>query len=173
MTVQQILDYASSQLVGKSISPTDAIAWINDALDEMSTDARRFATSQLAVSAKDTWYDLPQACLKLDGEVLDSQGKPYYFWYTDGTRIKFRDVDTYTLRYYIAPTKVSTVNDVPECPEAFHQALAYYLAYRFDARDFPGSELAVARLNEYRLRYSEAKSRLQPKERYIRAWRWS
>jgi len=172
VTVLDIANYAANRILGKSVNINDAIDWINDALDQMGTDARRFSSSQLSSVESGTWYDLPADCLKVD-EVLNSNGKEYPFWLTDGTRIKFRASDTlYTLHYYRNPNKVTAQTDTPDCPDAFHLALAYYVAYRFDDRDFPGSEMAAARFNEFLTHYNNAKEKLQKKDRYIRVWRW-
>jgi len=172
MTVQDIINYASSRLLGKSVNSSDAIDWINDALNEMGVDARKTTTSQIVAQESETWYNLPSGCLSID-EVQASDGHRYSFWHTDGNRIMFMDADTYTIRYFVMPSKVVNATDIPDCPEVYHQALAYYVAYRFDARDFPGANLSMARLNEYRSRYAQAKSSLPKRERYIRVWRWS
>lgn len=170
MTVLDIANYAANRILGKSVNINDAIDWINEALDQMGEDARRFSTTSLAAQ-KNTWYDLPLDCLKLV-EVTDSKGRMYPLWYTDGTRIRFKDTDTYTLRYYRNPNRVTAQTDVPDCPDAFHLPLAYYIAYCFDNRDFPGSEMAAARFNDFLMRYNNAKEKLQKKERFIQVRKW-
>ena len=104
MTVQEIIEYASKQLLNKNVSMVDGIAWINDALLILGIDAGVFDEAEyIAVSGM--WQDLPEDCLKIY-EVRDSKDYDYNNYDADTLRIRFWDTGTYTVRYYKRPEPV-------------------------------------------------------------------
>jgi hypothetical protein len=165
MTAGDIIAFAADRLVKKSIDPNDGIGWLNDALTDLGIDAFRF-NEQAIVAVANTWVNLPADCLKVY-EVRDSQGKDYRDWEADAARIRFADDDTFTVRYYRLPNEVVSINDTPDCPEIYHRALAYYIAYRFEARDFPGEQDTLAWLSEYQARMNSARKQLQKNTKLV------
>lgn len=159
MTVQEIIEYASKQLLGKAVSTADGITWINDALIALSTDAGVFNEVQYtAVSGM--WQYLPDDCLKVY-EVRDSQGFDYNNYEADTLRIRFWNTGTYTVRYRKRPDLVQSEDDEPDCREDLQAALPYYIAYRWWARNFPGEQSALAWYQEYQARVSQVKKKQQ------------
>lgn len=153
MTVQEIIEYASKQLLGKAVSTVDGLAWINDALIALNTDAGVFNEAQYTV-VSGMWQDLPEDCLKVY-EVRDSQGYDYHNYDADNLRIRFWNTGTYTVRYRKRPDLVQSEDDEPDCRKDLQAALPYYIAYRWWARNFPGEQSALAWYQEYQARVSQ------------------
>jgi len=175
MTAQEIITYAAERLLKKAVDTMDGLGWLNDAVQSLGVDAGQFE-EQAIVAAAGVWSDLPADspadCLKVY-EVRDGTGSDYYGWEADRKRIRFADDGTFTLRYYRLPAILTDGAQVPECPEVFHRVLAYYIAYRFEARDFPGENTTVAWLSEYQTRLEKAKAQLQKNAKLVnvRVWR--
>ncbi|TYO95128.1 hypothetical protein [Desulfallas thermosapovorans] len=171
MTAQEIITYTAERLLKKAMDTADGLGWLNDALEDMGVDAGLFK-EQAIVSVAGVWNDLPADCLKVY-EVRDSTGCDYYGWEADRKRIRLADDGTFTLRYYRPPIALADGEQVPECPEVFHRALAYYIAYRFEARDFPGENATLAWLSEYQTRLERVRTQLQKNAKLVnvRVWR--
>lgn len=170
MTVQDIINYAANRLVKKAIDPNDGMDWVKEALADLGIDAGRF-NEQVIVAAANTWVNLPADCLKVY-EVRDSAGEDYLDWEADRARIRFADDDTFTLRYYRLPNPVTTLTDTPDCPEIFHRCFAYYIAFRFFDRYFPGEQDAASWLAEYQARVTSALNQLQKKNKRVNVAVW-
>lgn len=157
MTVQDIIDYAANQLLKKAVALADGVAWINDALLALGIKAAVFVEQQIAATPG-LWNDLPQDFLKVY-EIRDGKGYDYYNWEADDSRIRFWDSDTYTVRYYKRPDEVVGGSSVPDCRADLQGALAYYIAFRFWKRNFPGEKPTEDWFGEYRARVSMGKAK--------------
>jgi len=168
MTVQEIIEYASKQLLNKNVPMVDGIAWINDALLILGIDAGVFDEAEYtAVSGM--WQGLPEDCLKVY-EVRDSKDYDYNNFDADTLRIRFWDTGTYTVRYYKRPEPVEDESSEPDCRKDLHNALAYYIAYRWWKRNFPGEQATQSWYDEYLTRVMQAtnKQKKQTEVKVIR-----
>lgn len=169
MLISDLISYASTHLLHKSLSDDDALPWINDALDRLGVDARLLAEQTFTAAAR-AWNPLPGDCLKVC-RVTDASGYDCYSWEADHSRIRFLQSGAYNVAYYRAPTPATAVTQEPDCPAALHQALAYYLAYRFESRMFPGAGHTLAWLAEFDQRLALFKHSAPGRNRTIKVGR--
>ena len=93
--------------------------------------------TQTISATKNTWIDLTCLSIKrclLNGEVYDN------YLYENG-QIKFPITKDFDIEYITYHDKVTALVDTPGIHEAFHEAIAYYVAYREMTRIFMHEDL--------------------------------
>lgn len=169
MTVAEIASLASS-LLGVTVTPDQAIPWINDFLKKHAGELGNETETTVTASAPRAWCNLPADCVRVVKVARD--GDDYTYWETRPGAIRFGDSGTFEVTYERMPNSVSLQGDTPDCPALFHSAIGYYVAYRIEAVDFPADQETQARRAEYLERFNDAKSTLKKKPRAVKAGYW-
>jgi len=135
-------------------TPSDAftIAMVNDAMENLALEfnnAKKRNSTTVACTDASDWSDLPADCIGVY-RVDDSEGNEIAnYTIKDGVLINLPSVATYTIRYYTFQTSVTLVGNTPGIHVAYHNALAYWVAYKFISQKDPSNPRASQMLDGY------------------------
>jgi hypothetical protein len=116
---------AVKSYVKVSLSDSDAIVAINEAIDLIASKGYLFGDVEVA-AASNTWYEMPAECTSIV-EVRDGDDEIYYGWRQKGTlQIKFADAGAYTITARRLADHITTLTVTLPVHLAFHQAIATY-----------------------------------------------
>lgn len=163
-TVADVANYASNNLIRKTLNYSDVIPWINDCMQvELMADACLFNNWTIPTAQYNVAYAVPADFLRVYA-VYDSNGDDFYDYECDSAFMWFDyGGSLYTVRYYQLPPIVSSMTgtDPLPCHPLIANALPYYLAYRFASADFPNDKDTSQRYSEFRGKVQLALDQMQ------------
>ena len=115
-------------------SSTQALVGINEGISKMGDLVEDIVPA--ASYTAYTWYPLPSDCVKVtEVNLNDGYNTIYTGWRLSpkGQQILFPDAETCIIHYTREAIPLSTINDTPEMPAAFHKCLITYLKGWFRA----------------------------------------
>ncbi len=163
-TVADAANYASTQLIKKTIPLTDAVPWTNDCMQtELLDDACLFNNLVINNAQYNIGYALPADFIRVY-KVYDSNGDDFSDYECDSANIWFDyGASVYTVRYYQIPPIVSNMSgtDNLPCHPLIANAVPYYYAYRFSSVDYPTDKDTSQRYGEFKMKVAFALDRMQ------------
>lgn len=163
MTVQEIKNYALILSGLSEIPETYVYLYINEALNDLTTRFDEAGKKEVAYlyGIDDVWTDLPDKCISV--KRCSKNGIPVTEYLIENGQIKFPTVGEHKIEYIAMQDKVTALTDTPRINELFHEALAYYTAYREITRIFMHEEgnNAMFLLSEYNRKTEQVNAKLR------------
>lgn len=173
-TVQDLINFANTVLLGETIDDQTHIRLFNEALQHLTPFLRLPATNTQTSVANQAAYALPSDLyeieavrydgVRLDGLLtkgelaeanrLDNQpGTPTHYYLTPTSLVLVpapaESGKTIEVHYNRRPAALAALTDVPELPLEYHELLAYYSAWQIRLRDqHPAAPSLRARFDE-------------------------
>jgi hypothetical protein len=147
-----------------NITTTAAVVvpFINRMLYRLGKKCNNFTTISIA-AAYNTWYDLPADCIDV-ASVQNSDGYDFFAFTREAGganstgRIRFRFNDTYAVRCYTLPARVTGDGDTPGCHPLLHPFITEFCL--FCIQKSPNDVDAQAWLQLHQAEINEALSQL-------------
>lgn len=165
MNCQEIKNLALLLCGQREIPDNYVFMYINEAINDL---AIRFETAGKkltdTISAiKNRWIDLPNSCLSVKRCLLDDM--IYDDFLIENGQIQFPITHDFNIEYLTYPDRVVELADTPNMHEAFHEALAYYVAYKEMTRIFMHEDLTegsnkILLITEYHRKAEQANIKL-------------
>lgn len=169
MNVQEIKDYALLLSGFKDIPNSYVYMYINEAVNDLSRfDTAGIKKTIYLYGTEEDWTELPSGCLAVKRVFKDNVLTSGYV--IENGQIKFDIPGEYKAEVLITPSKVTTLTEVPEIHLLYHDALAYYVAFKETSRIFMHEDLIqgnnkVLLFTEYNRRAEQANSKLMGMKR--------
>jgi len=166
MTVQDIKNYALKKTGFNQIPDAYLIDYVNEIMDSLVVDADSAGKKEVAYlyGIKDIWTDLPNNCIAIKrcfkGDVLEDD------FLIENGQIKFPTEGEHKVEYIATQDNVTALTNTPGINQLFHEALAYYVAYKEMTRIFMHEDLIegnnkILLITEYHRKAEQANRTLQ------------
>lgn len=166
MTVQEIKNLALVLCGQREIPDAYVLMYINEAMNDLAIQYDEAGKKEVTYlyGTKDIWTDLPNNCIAIKrcfkGNVLEDD------FLIENGQIKFPTEGEHKVEYIATQDNVTALTDTPGINQLFHEALAYYVAYKEMARIFMHEDLTegnhkVLLLAEYRRKSGLASTKLR------------
>lgn len=170
MNVQEIQDYALL-LSGFDEIPSEYVySYINECMNDLAVrfDSAGIKETTYLYGIEEDWTDLPSGCLAVKRVFKDNV--PYSEFVVENGQIKFDRPGEYKAEVLIAPSRVKALTDTPRVNQLFHDAIAYYVAYKETNRIFMHEDLTqgnnkILLFTEYNRRAEQANSKIRGMKR--------
>jgi hypothetical protein len=170
MTVQEIYDYALL-LSGFDEIPTDYVyLYINECMNDLAErfDSAGKKETTYLYGIDEDWTDLPSGCLAVKRVFKDNT--PYSEFVVENGQIKFDESGEYKAEILTSPSRVTALTNTPEINQLFHDAIAYYVAYKESTRIFMHEDLTqgnnkILLFTEYNRRAEQANNKIRGMKR--------
>lgn len=166
MTVQEIKNLALLFCGQRDIPDTYVYMYINKAMNELATRFDEAGKKEITYlyGIDDMWTDLPDKCISV--KRCSKNGVPETEYLIENGQIRFPTVGEHKIEYVTMQDNVTALTDTPGIHELFHEALAYYVAYREMTRIFMHEDLTEGNnktllLAEYNRESEQAATKLR------------
>lgn len=166
MTVQEIKNLALLLCGQRDIPDAYVFMYINEAMNDLATKYDEAGKKEVTYlyGVDEVWTDLPDRCTSI--KRVSKNNVPVTDYLIENGQIKFSTVGEHKVEYVTMQDKVSALTDTPRINELFHEALAYYVAYREMTRIFMHEDLTqgnnkILLLSEYNRRIEQASAKLR------------
>lgn len=166
MTVQEIKNLALVLCGQREIPDAYVLMYINEAMNDLAIQYDEAGKKEVTYlyGTKDIWTDLPNNCIAIKrcfkGDVLEDD------FLIENGQIKFPTEGEHKVEYIATQDNVTALTDTPGINQLFHEALAYYVAYKEMTRIFMHEDLIegnnkILLITEYHRKAEQANKTLQ------------
>jgi hypothetical protein len=166
MTVQEIKNLALLLCGQRDIPDAYVFMYINKAMNELATKFDEAGKKEVTYlyGVDEVWTDLPDRCTSV--KRVSKNNIPVTDYLIENGQIKFPTVGEHKVEYIAMQDRVTKLSDTPSINELFHEALAYYVAYREMTRIFMHEDLTqgnnkILLLSEYNREAELANTKLR------------
>lgn len=173
MTVNEIRNYATVLSGLSTIPEAYTYLFINEVLYDlaMNYDEAGKKEDYYITQIKDEWTNLPDNCTAVKrcfriNNSSPSYGSPTTDFLIENGQIQFGVEADYKIEYIALPDKISKLTDIPDINQLFHDAIAYWVAYKELCRVFMHEDMTEGTtksllLTEYGRKAQQANTKLR------------
>lgn len=165
MNCQEIKNLALLHCGQRDIPDSYVLMYINEAMTELATrfDSAGKKETTYLYGINDMWTDLPDNCIAVKrcfkGDTLTDD------FLVENGQIKFHTEGEYKVEYIATQDNVTSLTATPQINILFHNALAYYVAYKEMTRIFMHEDLIegnnkILLVTEYHRQAEQANKKL-------------
>lgn len=138
MTVQEIKNYALLLCGQRDIPDAYLLQYINESMDNLTVKYDSAGQKKILVVSgiKGEWQDLPNDCVTL--KRCNENGSEFIYdnFYVENGQIQFGNTAEYKIEYIALQEHVTALTDTPNINIAYHECLAYGVAFKEATRIF-------------------------------------
>lgn len=139
---------AAENYCDEAIEDDEALTAINRALIIIGDRAHRYDSIRITADQPGAWLALPGELTSVR-EVVDADGQPYDGYRVRGNAISFADAGIYTVYYRRLPSRMSGIQETPDIPTVYHEALVTYVAAWWKLKDDDESPDGLRLMQEF------------------------
>ncbi len=156
------------------------LSYINELLSELAMKYDSAGRKKIAYidAEKSEWYDLPKDCLAVKRCINDENNYVCDYFIIENGQIQFTISGSYKIEHIAAQNCVINITDIPGINLAYHEALAYGVAFKETNRIFMHEDMIQGNnkyllMQEYLLKSKEANDKLSTMKRSRRRINYS